>query len=47
MPFTMLIPVNIWIAMITLSWKNMDIWFMWYFPWLFGLNTLVGLMVDV
>lgn len=46
-PFTFFIPIDVWVAMFTLTWKDMDVWFMWYFPWAFGLNTLVGLFLDI
>jgi len=47
MPFTLLIPIDIWIAMFSTSWIGIDKWFLWYFPWAFGLNTLYALVFDI
>lgn len=47
MPFTLLIPIDIWIAMFNgASWDGMDRFFLYYIPW-FGINPLVGMMLDV
>ena len=47
MPFTLFIPVDIWIAMFEKSWDGMDKWLWWYFPWALGLNTIFAMLYDI
>ena len=43
-PLTLFVPFDIWMALVFdgLKWKGMEKYFIWYFPWALGLNTLLG-----
>ena len=45
--FTLLIPIDIWIAMFEDgSWDKMEVYFLYYLPWLI-FNPIIGMILDV
>ena len=43
-PLTLFVPFDIWMTIIFggAKWKGIEKYFIWYFPWALGLNTLLG-----
>lgn len=46
MPFTLFIPIDVWIGIANLSFDGMERWFLYYLPWGLGINTLYGIYAN-